>query len=206
MNDNSRRYLIIPPNYQNGLTIFGMVTIGYINFIQGVLVGGLFLLLFIVSFVLKHSWNIGYIYGIIASFSAGFIPVAKGIKGGTFFQYIRNYFRFRSNRRVTVYNAHIKLENKPLDHDVPAAAALVYKDQLMIVWNKVKKKSIETEQKRVNNQVEAFKEYQDLYFEDDEDRIAKPEEYMTGKERRELKKEQKRKEKMERRKANEEKH
>lgn len=201
MSNENRRYLIIPPNYQNGLTIFGMVTIRYINFIQGLLVGGLFLLLFIFFFVLHRPWNVGYIYGIIASFSVGFIPVARGIKGGTFFRYIRNYFRYRSNRRVTVYNAHIKLENKPLDHDVPAAAALVYKDQLMIVWNKVKKKSIETEQKRVNNQVEAFKEYQDLYFEDDEDRIAKPEEYMTGKERRAYRKELKKKAKMERKNA-----
>ena len=100
---------------------------------------------------------------------------------------------FKKRRRVAIYNGHFKTEAKKLDHEEYVVDAMVYKDRFVLIWNQLKRKSIENEQRKVTNQVDAFKEFQDYYFEDDEDSVAKPEEYMTRKERHEYRKQQKKK-------------
>lgn len=186
-NDDSNSYLVIPPNYQNSFTLLGF-KFNLFAFLQGLLCGAITLGLYILLFVWHHTWSSTKLTFMVIFFALGFVPVARGFKGGTFFQFIHLYFRYRQRRRVAIYNAHLKTENKRADHSDYVTSAMVYKDQLALIWNGIKNKSIENEQKKVTNQVEAFAEYQNYYFEDDEDSIAKPEEYMTRSERRAYKK------------------
>ncbi len=193
MANNDEEYLVIPQNYQNSFNLLGSVSLKYINFIQAVITGAVVVALYFLIFVYKKPWNSDNIRNMIVCFGLTAVPVAYGFKGGTIYQYLRYIIRFKKRRRVAIYNSHFKTETKQVDHDEYVVDAMVYKDRFALVWNQFRRNSIENEQRKVTSQVEAFKEYQDYYFEDDEDSIAKPEEYMTRKERRLYKKQQKKK-------------
>lgn len=193
MANNDEEYLVIPQNYQNSFNLLGSVSLRYINFIQAVITGAVVVALYFLIFVYKKPWNSDNIRNMIVCFGLTAVPVAYGFKGGTIYQYLRYIIRFKKRRRVAIYNSHFKTETKQVDHDEYVVDAMVYKDRFALVWNQFRRNSIENEQRKVTSQVEAFKEYQDYYFEDDEDSVAKPEEYMTRKERRLYKKQQKKK-------------
>lgn len=184
------KYLVIPPNYQTGFNILGFV-VKKANFFQGILMGSVLLLMFFLLFVINRPWTSKYVTGFIIVFFAGFGPGVAGVRGGTFWQYISNILKFRANKRVAVYNGRIKLELKRLNYEKHVENALVPKDQIILFWNRFKNRGLEAEQQKVSSQVEAFRAYQDYYFEDDEGVVAKPEEYMTRKERRQFRKKQK---------------
>lgn len=193
MANNDEEYLVIPQNYQNSFNLLGSVSLKYINFIQAVITGAVVVALYFLIFVYKRPWNSDNIRNMIVCFGLTAVPVAYGFKGGTIYQYLRYIIRFKKRRRVAIYNSHFKTETKEVDHGEYVVDAMVYKDRFALVWNQFRRNSIENEQRKVTSQVEAFKEYQDYYFEDDEDSIAKPEEYMTRKERRLYRKQQKKK-------------
>ena len=192
-NNEEDTYLVIPQNYQNSFNLLGSISLKYINFIQALLCGGVAIFIYFMIFVYKKPWNTDNIRNMIVCFGLTAVPVAYGYKGGTVFQYLRYIIRFKKRRRVAIYNGHFKTEAKKLDHEEYVVDAMVYKDRFVLIWNQLKRKSIENEQRKVTNQVDAFKEFQDYYFEDDEDSVAEPEEYMTRKERHEYRKQQKKK-------------
>lgn len=178
--DKNRVYYI-PPNYQNRINLFGMITVPWANLIQGTLLGVIPEIIFI-YFVTQVEWNNNYITIGIFIFAAGFIPGVVGIYNASLLSFLKIYNSFKKRKRLTVYNPRIKTEVIDKDYTGIEKQMLLPKDKIRLALEKARKGRISEENRRMQEQLDSFNVNESFFFEDDEGLVEKPLEYMTPKE------------------------
>lgn len=145
------------------------------NFVEGVIVTAPFLGIFLYGWT-KLGWDIestvAYCFILCA---AVFICVAHGVKGDSLFEFLDRVRKFRQNRRISKYNPRIKTELEP---------GYLYHDDTMLPREKLKRVLEDVKNKIVgggDGPVSADITDEDLqvYYDDDEDFIEKPDELKT---------------------------
>lgn len=193
MADKHRSYYI-PPNYQNKINLLGFISVSYSNLIQGVILGGVPLLLFVL-YVKTVEWNNSFLTIGILMFFAGFIPGVVGVYNASLLSFLKIYSNYRKHKRLTVYNPRVKSEIVSADYSNIKEQMLLPKDRIRIWMEERKQNKITEETRKMQEQLDSFNVTDAFYFEEDEGVVDKPYEYMTAKERKVLAKQERKEEK-----------
>ncbi len=145
------------------------------NFVEGVIVTAPFLGIFLYGWT-KLGWDIestvAYCFILCA---AVFICVVHGVGGDSLFEFADRVRKFRQNRRISKYNPRIKTELEP---------GYLYHDDTMLPREKLKRVLEDVKNRIVgggDGPVSADITDEDLqvYYDDDENFIEKPDELKT---------------------------
>lgn len=166
-------YLIPKNSFDTGYVLGGQFRTR--NFVEGIILALPFLGVFAYGWV-KLGWDfrstIAYCIIICA---AVFLFTANGIKGDSLFEFLNRVRKFRQNRRISKYNPRIKTELEP-DYLLDDGKTLP-KEKLKQTWEAFKDKVVGGGDGPVSSDITA----DDLrvYYDDDEDFVAKPDELKT---------------------------
>jgi len=198
MYKEQEEYLIrkIPDNFENGINFAGF-SFKPIFLIEGIILGAISfaITMFIISLFGKEAINSTTIgIALVPTLGSVFLGI-KGINDEPVTTFLGNLSKFNKNKRIASYNPRIRTEKKSIaENGIESNMYVLPRDKIIAIFNKVKKaiseKNIEKLEDEKNQNV-FVKER--MYFEDDIGIIEKPIEYMTFKEYRKYKKENRRK-------------
>lgn len=114
-----------------------------------------------------------------------------GINHETPLEMLIKYLNFKKNERKTYYNPRVKIEARSLLYKSDEDGELLPRDKIIKMYNDFLEKRNLSDQKFAH-ELEGREFDEDILFEDDFGVVEKPEEYMTAKELKEKKKEEKR--------------
>lgn len=191
-----RLYRRIPDNYENGINFAGF-SFKPIFLVEGIVLGVICfgLTLFIISLFKKDgidSTTIGI--ALVPTLGAVFLGI-KGINDEPITTFIGNVSKFSRSRRIAYYNPRIRTDEKSIsESELESDTNVLPKDKIIAVFNKMRKAISDRNIEKIeddNNQNSLSNK--PMYFEDDVGIIDKPVEYMSAKEYRKYKAENKRK-------------
>jgi len=177
----SKQSFHIPRNFKVGIKILNEVY-PWANFFQGAILASVPALLWI-YFHPSWSYTTVIIYFMFACGGLFFLGL-NGINNDTFFGYFLTWFKFRKHRRLTNYNPRVKAEIKPFYESKKQNSAV---EKLKEIYEKYKQQ-LDLKQHEANFNVDKNAR---VYFEDDEGYLEKPIEYMSDKELKAIKKQNK---------------
>lgn len=145
------------------------------NFIEGVVVAIPFLGIFIYGWT-QLGWDVESTVAYAAIVCAGvFVAVSHGVGDDSFFEFLAHVIHFRKSRRISKYNPRIKTELEP-DYLLKESGMLP-KEKLKEAWENFKKKVLGGSDGPISADITA--DDLQIYYDDDEDFIEKPDELKT---------------------------
>lgn len=202
MNNEIPKGFYIPPNYKNGISVFGKTYPASLITQGSALVIAPWIIVFLVfpNIGLNIGWSVGSVICIFMSVIFGYLGL-NGINGYSLLQFMKSYGYFRTHRRICYYNPRIKTEARPSSMQNEAEQILP-REKLEKIWKNYQNTIAEKNRNAaVRAQNEFIDDRENLYFADDIGIVEKPVEYMTGKEYRKYQKELRKKARDERRAA-----
>lgn len=142
------------------------------NFVEGVVVTLPFLGIFLYGWAklgLDFESTVAYCFILCA---AVFVSVVHGVGGDSLFEFIARVVKFRQNRRISKYNPRIKTELEPdyLLHD----DTMLPKEKLKRALENIKSKVVGGSDEPISADI--TDEDLQVYYDDDEDFVEKPDE------------------------------
>ena len=142
------------------------------NFVEGVVVTLPFLGIFLYGWAklgLDFESTVAYCFILCA---AVFVSVVHGVGGDSLFEFIARVVKFRQNRRISKYNPRIKTELEPdyLLHD----DTMLPKEKLKLALENIKSKVVGGSDEPISADI--TDEDLQVYYDDDEDFVEKPDE------------------------------
>lgn len=142
------------------------------NFVEGVVVTLPFLGIFLYGWAklgLDFESTVAYCFILCA---AVFVSVVHGVGGDSLFEFIARVVKFRQNRRISKYNPRIKTELEPdyLLHD----DTMLPKEKLKRALENIKSKVVGGSDEPISADI--TDEDLQVYYDDDEDYVEKPDE------------------------------
>ena len=142
------------------------------NFVEGVVVTLPFLGIFLYGWAklgLDFESTVAYCFILCA---AVFVSVVHGVGGDSLFEFIARVVKFRQNRRISKYNPRIKTELEPdyLLHD----DTMLPKEKLKQALENIKSKVVGGSDEPISADI--TDEDLQVYYDDDEDFVEKPDE------------------------------
>ena len=186
----------IPDNFENGINFAGF-SFKPIFLVEGIVLGVVCfgLTLFIISLFGKDAINSTSIgIALVPTLGALFLGI-KGINDEPITTFLGNVSKFNKSRRIAYYNPRIRTDEKSIcESESQSDTGVLSKDSIIAVFSKVKKSITERNIEKIEgeNEKDNF-DNKHMFFEDDIGIIDKPVEYMTSKEYRKYKKNNKRK-------------
>ena len=145
------------------------------NFIEGVVVAIPFLGIFIYGWT-QLGWDVESTVAYAAIVCAGvFVAVSHGVGDDSFFEFLAHVIHFRKSRRISKYNPRIKTELEP-DYLLKESGMLP-KEKLKEAWENFKKKVLGGSDGPISADITA--DDLQIYYDDDEDFVEKPDELKT---------------------------
>lgn len=187
-----RIYRRIPDNYENGINFAGF-SFKPIFLVEGIVLGVIcfgITLLIISLFSSISSSSIGI--ALVPTLGALFLGI-KGINDEPITTFLGNVYKFNKNKRIAYYNPRIRTNEKSIyEDDINKDAGVLPRDKIIAAFNKVKRSIAERSIEKIEDD-KGQGSNDHMFFEDDIGVIDKPIEYMTSKEYRKYKSENKRK-------------
>lgn len=145
------------------------------NFIEGVVVAIPFLGIFIYGWT-QLGWDVESTVAYAAIVCAGvFVAVSHGVGDDSFFEFLAHVIHFRKSRRISKYNPRIKTELEP-DY-LMKENGMLPKEKLKEAWENFKKKVLGGGDGPISADITA--DDLQIYYDDDEDFVEKPDELKT---------------------------
>lgn len=145
------------------------------NFIEGVVVAIPFLGIFIYGWT-QLGWDVESTVAYAAIVCAGvFVAVSHGVGDDSFFEFLAHVIHFRKSCRISKYNPRIKTELEP-DY-LMKENGMLPKEKLKEAWENFKKKVLGGGDGPISADITA--DDLQIYYDDDEDFVEKPDELKT---------------------------